>query len=256
MSENANFITAPLSTPTVVNLEITSGCNHRCRYCYNYWRKEPVEGIKINKLTAGQLDQIIQKIVDAQVFNVIFSGGEPFLNFEIMQRGIKELTDAGIKTTCNSNLTLATYDHLEKLKQAGLPHILTSISCYKPEINDFIFGRKGSFDDVTRNIKYAVKLGIRVSVNNVINRYNYRHAYRTGMLANELGASNYFVTRAGINKKENPHGGEIVILEPDKYLEVLDNAVKVKEETGINIYSLYQYPLCLLKDPKKYNGYW
>jgi hypothetical protein len=37
---------------------------------------------------------------------------------------------------------------------------------------------------------------------------------------------------------------------------VLDNAVKVKEETGINIYSLYQYPLYFFGSFNKHNGYW
>ncbi|MCF8405695.1 MAG: radical SAM protein [Bacteroidales bacterium] len=255
MSENHNEISRKLSTPTQINLEITSACNHKCRFCYNYWRNDPVSELSASKFSIEQMEVIIKKLIDAKVLNVIFSGGEPFYNFEVLLYGVKELTKAGIMTTCNSNLTIPTYEQLKALKDVGLPHILTSLSSYDEETNDKVFGRKGSFKNVTENIKIAVELGIRISINNIINIYNYQHVYETGLLAHKLGASNYFVTRGGTNKLANPEAGKIVILSPDKYIEVLDAAVRVRNETGINIYSLYQYPLCLIKDLEKYKEF-
>lgn len=255
MNGNLFSIDRNLRTPTQVNLEITTGCNHKCRYCYNYWRKDPGPSLQARKMSVEEVDVVLDKLIEAQVLNVIISGGEPFLNYEVMLHAVKRLTEAGIMSTCNSNMTLVTREQLEDLKEAGLPHILTSLTSYDEERNDLIFGRSGAFQDAIKNIRIAADLGIRISVNNIINKYSYQHVYKTGILAHRLGASNYFVTRGGANRMENPGAAEVVILDPEQYIEVLDAAVRVRDETGINIFSLYQYPLCMIRDLAKYREF-
>jgi radical SAM protein with 4Fe4S-binding SPASM domain len=206
-------------------------------------------------MSIQEIDVILDKLIEAQVLNVIISGGEPFLNYEILLHAVKRLTQADIMSTCNSNMTLASLEQLVALKDAGLPHILTSLSSHNEETNDLVFGRRGAFRDAVKNIRIAADLGIRISVNNIVNIYNYKHVYETGLFAHELGASNYFVTRGGANRVENPGAAEVVILRPEQYIEVLDAAVRLRNETGINIYSLYQYPLCMIKDLGKYREF-
>ncbi len=244
-----------LNAPTTINLEITAACNHKCRFCYNYWRDDPNQEVFTKKVSLQNIDFIIDKLIDANVLNVILTGGEPFTNYKVLLHAIRRLNNAGIMTTCNSNLTLANKEQLHELKDAGLPHILTSLSSHREEINDYVFNSKGAFQRACKNIKTAAESGIKISVNNIINSYNYKDVYQTGLLAHSLGASNYFVTRGGTNKKENPAAGEILILKPEQYLEVLDMAIRVRDETGIKIYSLYQYPLCMLKDLEKYREF-
>lgn len=255
MKKNLFTIDRNLRTPTQVNLELTSACNHKCRYCYNYWRKDSALAADARKMTIEEMDHVLDKLIEAKVLNVILSGGEPFMNYEVLLHAVRRLTEAGIMSTCNSNMTLPTCEQLQALKEAGLPHILTSLSSHDEETNDFVFGRRGAFQDVTGNIQVAAELGFRVSINNIINKHNYRHVYQTGLLAHELGAKNYFVTRGGASRKGNPPAAEVVVLKPEQYIEVLDAAVRVREETGINIYSLYQYPLCMIKDLSKYREF-
>lgn len=251
MEHHVYTVADRLSAPCQVNLEITTACNHRCRYCYNFWRHDP--STKISKMSMKDCDTIIDDLIKNKVMNVIISGGEPFNNYPVMLHAIKRLTDAGIMTTCNSNMTLATKEQLKELKEAGLPHILTSLSSYDPETNDRVFNSKGAFVKAVRNIINAVNVGIKISINNIITKSNKDHVYKTGLLAHAIGASNYFATRCGVSLVAgNEEFASELVLTPEEYLAVLDKAVQVRNDTGIAIYSLYQYPVCMLRDMDKY----
>ena len=62
------------SAPTVVNLEITEICNVKCRHCYNFWRDESMGQ---SSLDVKKFDKIIDRIIEAGVFDVVLTGGEP-----------------------------------------------------------------------------------------------------------------------------------------------------------------------------------
>ncbi len=243
----------PLRTPCQVNLELTSACNHHCPYCYNYWRHDARnKPVTMSKATC---DLVMADLTSNKVLNVILSGGEPFLNYDVLLHAVRELTRAGIMTTCNTNLTLATNDQLKALKDAGLPHILTSLASYDPVTNDRVFNDQGSFEKIVRNITLAVQIGIKISINNIITIHNKDCVYQTGRLAAALGASNYFVTRAVVSRTANNTVANEALLASEDYIQVLDAAVRVRDETGIAIYSLYQYPLCMIKDVEKYREF-
>ena len=243
-------ITESLQTPCQIDMEITSACNHKCRYCYNYWRHD--ENTDVMRMSKETLDKIIDQIIENKAFNVVLTGGEPFTNFDVLLHGVKRLRAAGTLVSCNSNLTLATKEQLQALYDAGLPHILTSLASFDPVMNDMIFGQKGSFAKVVRNIRYAQEIGIKISINTVISRHSKDHVYKTGMLAYALGASNLFLTRvvpaAGCKEEVSNE----FVLQPEEYIPALDDAIKLKEETGINVGSLIQYPVCFLPDVNRY----
>jgi radical SAM protein with 4Fe4S-binding SPASM domain len=239
-----------LATPCQIDMEITTACNHSCRYCYNFWRHD--ESSKMVVMSKETIDRIIDEIIKNKVFNVVLTGGEPFTNYEVLLHGVKRLTDAGILVSCNSNLTMATPEQLRCLKQAGLPHILTSLSSYDPEINDLIFNRKGSFQKIVKSIINAVQAGIKISINTVVSHHNIGHIYKTGILVHSLGAKNLFLTRVVPSAACPSDVAAEFTCTPEEYIPVLDDAIKVKKETGINVGSLIQYPVCFLKDVDKY----
>ncbi len=244
-------ITDPLNTPCQIDMEITSACNHTCRYCYNYWRHDK-ENPQHTVMSKDTLDKIIDQLIENNVFNVVLTGGEPFLNFDCLLHGVKRLTENNILVSCNSNLTVATRDKLQQLKDAGLPHILTSLSSYDPEMNDKIFDKKGAYVKVIQNIRHAVDIGIKISVNTVISKHSQNHVYKTGLLVAALGASNLFLTRVVPSTSCGSDAAKEFVLAPNDYIPALDDAIRVKEETGITIGSLIQYPVCFLKDVEKY----
>jgi radical SAM protein with 4Fe4S-binding SPASM domain len=244
-------ITETLQTPCQIDLEITSACNHSCRYCYNFWRHEEGQSPP-TRMSRERLDVILDDIIANKVFNVVLTGGEPFLNFEVLLHGVRRLTQAGILVSCNSNLTLATPERLQALKEAGLPHILTSLASHDPEVNDLIFSAPGAFVKIVRAIRWAVAAGIRVSVNTVVSRHSRDHVYKTGLLAAGLGAANLFLTRVVPSTSCGPEMAREFVLAPEEYLPALDDALRLKAETDLNIGSLIQYPVCFLRDVEKY----
>lgn len=237
------------NTPCQINLELSSTCNHKCPYCYNSWRHDNTPATA--KMSIDKLDILIDDIIKNKVFNVILTGGEPFTNYEGLLHSVKRLSSANVLVTCNTNLTLATAEQLKELKAAGLPHILTSLASFDPDINDSIFGNKGAFVKITKNIINATSAGIKVSVNNIIHGLNKEHVYRTGLLAHTMGASNFFVTRAASSKACGQESSDFV-LTADDYHRCLSDAIRVHEETGIIVSSLSQYPVCFLRDVEKY----
>ncbi|MCX5712984.1 MAG: radical SAM protein, partial [Candidatus Omnitrophica bacterium] len=155
----------------------------------------------------------------------------------------------------NSNLMLATDEVIKILKGAGLDHVLTSLNSYSPGVNDYIVNHKGAHEKVVRGIEFAVKNGLRVSVNMIVSQWNKTHVYETGRLAHRLGCQKIFGTRVvPPSRKVNSNGSNFDMSEKD-YISILDQLLEVKHDTGIMIGTLVSYPLCMLGDLEKYSDF-
>lgn len=240
------------SAPTVVNLEITEICNVKCRHCYNFWRDE---SIGQNSLDIEKFDKIINRIIEAGVFHVVLTGGEPMAKFPMLEHGFAKLKQANISFSCNSNLMLCTDERAKKLANLGLDHILTSLPSRDPVMNDFIMGKEGSFDRIMKGIENATKNGIRVSANMVVSKSTYNDVYETARLAAEKGCQKIFATRMvpPTYTHENVDKDHLPTAEETKI--ALDQAIQAKKDFGIMIGTLVSYPLCFLGDLEKYSDF-
>lgn len=241
-----------LTAPIMINLELSSGCNVKCRHCYNFWRED--SGKTITQLTKERFDRFLDMVLDAGVFHVVLTGGEPFVNFAVLEYGLRRLTENGISHSVNSNLMLATSDNMKRLRDAGLDHVLTSLNSFNSEINDYLNGKKGSFEKILKGIKIARAEGIRISANMIISQINKHHVYDTGKLLSELGCQRLFGTRLVPNVNiDAPDQTEFKIDIDDTKL-VLQQLVKVNEDFKIGIGTLVSYPLCVLGDLEEYKA--
>ncbi len=91
-----------LTAPVMINLEITEACNLTCRHCYNFWRQE--DGPKPVRMTEERMSALIDQMVQAEIFHVVLTGGEPLVNFSVLKYAMQRLTAEGISTSLNSNL--------------------------------------------------------------------------------------------------------------------------------------------------------
>jgi radical SAM protein with 4Fe4S-binding SPASM domain len=242
-----------IKAPITVSVELTTACNQRCRHCYNFWRHESSPN---HTLSIEMADAIIDDILKNEVFHVILTGGECMLNWDVLTHMMRRLKKTNTSYTMNSNLLRATPDKMEQLAELGLPHTLTSLNCHDPSINDMMVSRTGAFDKITQGIRAAANAGIRVSVNMIVTQRNKQHVYATGKLIHELGATNFFTTRMVPSESDHTEiENELQLSPAEQKLLILDESIRVKQDTGINIGSLIQYPVCFLEDVVKYKDY-
>ncbi len=239
------------SAPTVANVELTEACNQTCRHCYNFWRQD---GGRVT-MTRERFDALVEQFVDAGVFHVVLSGGEPFLAFELLEYGLRTLVERNISISCNSNLLLATEDKLKRLRDTGLDHILTSLNSHDAAVNDRMVNREGSLEKIVKGIELAVQSGIRISANMIISQPNKHHVYDTGRLAHELGVQRLFATRTVPPSFCKDPTTSDVHLEPEDARLALEQMLALKRDTGIMIGTLVSYPLCFLGDLEKFSDF-
>ncbi len=241
-----------LSAPSAINLELTDVCNVKCRHCYNFWRKE---GSQISFLTKDKLDRFIDIFVDAGIFHVVLTGGEPFTNFDVLEYGIKKLLANNISVSCNTNLMLNNEVRSKRLVDAGLDHILTSLNSHDPEVNDYMVYQNGAYNKIIKGIEVAVENGIKISVNMIVSEKNKDHVYETAKLCHNLGCQKIFGTRTVPSVNESNDGGTEFHLLRNDAIHTLEQLVRAKEDTGIMIGTLVSYPLCLLGDLERYKDF-
>lgn len=242
-----------LSAPVMVNLELTSGCNIKCRHCYNYWREDADN--TDDAVSSQTLRAFVDRFMEAGVFHVVLTGGEPLLNFNTLLQGLDMLHSAGISTSVNSNLMPVTPRRLARLKKHGLDHILTSLNSHDPSTNDYMVNRNGAFRKIVRGISQAIDSGIRVSVNMIISEPNQNHVYETAKLCAQLGVQKLFATRLVPSVRVADPAATDLTLQGDNVRRALDAMLQAKNDFGIAIGTLISYPLCALGDLQRYQDF-
>ena len=143
---------------------LTYDCNLRCKYCYEGENK--AHG-KMNLDTAKNVLAFIKNKINYQheeddFDSIEFHGGEPLLNYEVMQYMIEEIksweTSAPIYMSTTTNAVLLTKDKIEYLMD-NLSELSVSLDGTK-ETHDrnrkFVSG-VGSYDSIIENIEDLIK---------------------------------------------------------------------------------------------------
>jgi radical SAM protein with 4Fe4S-binding SPASM domain len=185
---------------------------------------------------------ILNKLSDAEVFNISITGGEPLLNCSATLVGIKLARSKGMGVGLNSNLVLLTKEKAKDLKQAGIEHVLTSILGSTAEIHDSITQRKGSFSRLIEGVRVAHEAGIRVSANMVVSQLNYDDVIRTAQVVAKLGIKDFMATKAGCpgNCSDFSH----LQLSQMQLTKFLNDLCWVHEKLGLHVDSLEPIPFC------------
>ncbi len=243
-----------IKVPMNIQFEITSVCNEKCRHCYNYWRSESDSQNAFN-MPLYLFDKCMDEIIANDVLHVIFTGGEPFINYDILLRGIQKASAAGLSTSCNSNLLIANKHKLEELHYAGLPHILTSLNSYDEQTNDYIASHNGALKKIINGIENATDAGIKISTNMIITKNNISHIHETVRLSYELGVKKFHVTRVIPPSYIDKRAIDEFDIGHKELQRILDDCKKASDDFPIEIKTLIPYPLCALKDLDQYSNF-
>jgi MoaA/NifB/PqqE/SkfB family radical SAM enzyme len=160
----AGVTTPPLRAPLSVCLWIVDRCNLNCKYCY----AAPFAGTIMD---AARLEELVQELVDLEVFDLVFAGGEPFLHpslFDIIERSV----DCGRQVAVLTNgtaLNAATRRRLARIAAGKRFLLQVSLDSADPTVNDATRGR-GAL--IAEHVLEIARAGVAVQLACVVTRVN------------------------------------------------------------------------------------
>ena len=166
MQQNSPPISV-MRTPRSVDLEITSRCNLRCRYCYFFDNPE----VTYQELPKEEWLKFIDELGYCSVMDVCLAGGEPFIH-EDLHELITAIVKNRMRFSILSNGTLITDDIAEFIsKTERCDSVQVSIDGSCAEIHETGRG-KGSFEKAVQGIKILQRHHVPVTVRVTIHRHN------------------------------------------------------------------------------------
>ena len=168
--------------PFLVVWDVTYACNLRCRHCYaNAGRPLPGE------LTTEEALEAVDKLADAGVVAIAWSGGEPLVRPDIYELSARA-RDRGMFVAVATNGTLLDEETADRLWESGVRFVQVSLDGASPETHDEFRGVPGAWERAVRGIRAAVRRGFFVNVSVTVTKRNLGEIPRLVDLAEELGA--------------------------------------------------------------------
>ncbi len=136
----------------LVSIALTSQCNLKCQGC-SYGREfMPKEHIPLNVVK-----EVLDNMKEMGVPKIHLYGGEPIMiQSSELEKIISYATKLGIYTTLGTNGVLLTPALMDKLYNAGLRRVSTSIYGVEEEYNTYV-NREDVFSQLDQNISYIKK---------------------------------------------------------------------------------------------------
>lgn len=175
-------------------IEITDKCNFRCIHCYN-------SSIPTNhkQLSPEYIKKTIKQCLLHGLETVILSGGEALLHTKVWEI-IDVIHSFNLKCVILTNGSLLSRSYIREFKQKKVD-LQISLDGYDAETNDKIRGT-GSFDKIIYAFEMInkEKYGSSVSINIVVNKYNYLGLEKIVNLAEDYNLASLgfnFINRIG-----------------------------------------------------------
>jgi SynChlorMet cassette radical SAM/SPASM protein ScmE len=171
-----------LSAPERVTLNLTNQCNLLCRYC----------AVSSTKNAPGDLSSenwisIIDELAQIKVFQLVISGGEPFLRQDLLAI-IKHIARHSFRLAINTNATLIQENIAAYLRDYNrLNYIQVSLDGPDAASHDRIRG-KGSFKRLVTGIKMLSHYDIPFYFFVVVHQKNHKHIEDIIQFAYDTGA--------------------------------------------------------------------
>ena len=158
-----------MNTPRSVDLDITSRCNLRCKYCFHFTSAGDVD----QDLPKEAWLQCFEELNGCSVMNVTLAGGEPFCR-EDLRELIEGIVRNRIRFNILSNGTLITDEMAAFLASTGrCDGVQVSIDGSVPATHDAFRG-EGNFRRAMEGIKTLRKHRLSVPVRVTIHKQNVR----------------------------------------------------------------------------------
>lgn len=172
-----------------VVIEITAKCNLRCKHCYSR---------EITKMTPfwtkAKLNSVIDELGDMNVELMIISGGEPLIEFSLLEEALMAAGANDINVILTTNGLLLTPPILERLKSCGLRNIQISLDGSHKNIHEEGRGAD-TFYKTIEAIKMCLAEGLNVSVMTVPSKRYIEDLYNICNMLEEIGVESWGIER-------------------------------------------------------------
>lgn len=163
---------------TTLVLNVNTGCNLSCSYCYKEDLTTPSKGEKMGLATAQQsIEMLLQESPDQPRYNLVFFGGEPLSNLPLIKQVVEyaeqRFADIGKKIdfSITTNATLLKDEVIDYLNQHrfGIAVSMDGPKAFHDR-NRITVGGQGSYDVVAEKVRRLIQkydsrpIGARVTL--------------------------------------------------------------------------------------------
>jgi len=170
--------------PIYVVFDITNKCNLKCIHCYSSKHKK--------ELTTNDVFKIIDMLYEKGAGVIDFGGGEPLLRKDIYKI-LSYSKEVGFYTSITTNGLFLNKECINHLKTLNIDHVCISLDGYTPKTHDYIRNKKGTFEEVIKNIKKCVNAGINTQISTVIMKRNFNELRNIFNLLKKLNVDGWYV---------------------------------------------------------------
>lgn len=142
---------------------VTNGCNYRCRFCHNEGQSKDSPS---RHMSYDNFKTLIDFVKDQDISELCFSGGEPFLNKDLI-RMIRYADDnTASDIGCATNLSLITDTQIQELSSTRVKFNIQFPFASDADFRDST--GSGNYMKVVETIKKVQDSGINIGLNSVI----------------------------------------------------------------------------------------
>ena len=189
MTHNRNWRT---SNPNVCQFELTFKCGLRCKHCYTDCYNKP--GCIKDELDTKQIKAILDKIYDAGVLWVCFTGGDPLTRNDFLEI-YAYAKNKGFIVTIFTNAYSMTARIADYLRKSPPFVIEITVNAVDKGQYERITRVKGSFDKAMKGIGLIIRRKLPLKIKTQVTKDNVR----------ELPAIKKFVEARGLNFFPSPY---------------------------------------------------
>jgi Fe-coproporphyrin III synthase len=205
-----------MRSPRSLDIEITSACNLKCRYCYFF--NNPA--VNYQDLPTREWLRFFDELGTHGIMNVTLAGGEPFCRKDLPQL-IESIVSNRMRFSLLSNGALIDDKTADFLARTGrCDQIQISLDGSNPKSHDACRG-EGSFAEAVRGIRILQHYDLPVSVRVTIHRHNVHELESTAdFLLNTLGLPGFSTNAAGYLGSCRLEAAEILLSLPERELAI------------------------------------
>ena len=208
-------------------LWVTTDCNLRCRYCYARGGEDP----------QYMSWEVAKRALDFMFghfngFGVQFSGGEPLLNMELVEKVVEYTKRRGVRHQIQTNATLIDKEVARWIRELGIS-VGVSLDGL-PEVNDRLrpfADRRGSTAAAISGIQSLRAEGIRVGLTCVLSAENVTGLPRLVDFASYLG--NVEGIALDLLRPIGRAEGDVKPADPDLAVRFVNAALRRAEELAL-----------------------